>query len=249
MKNKIKKSAFTLIELMIVVWITWAMAMFWLSTLTHNKSKTDYDKSSNQILIFFKEARIYWMSNYIQTWSWNTENWVYKIPKWWYWFQIERWAWVNLWTWVVALKVFYNNDEDVKFSSWTDILIKEFKSWLNSIYFEKIYWTWTSLAYPSANSTWAVSDTNTWTVVFRNMIWDFPDDWSAFISSWTWSNNLRNLKIEFYMLEKWKKMYKRRIIFDRLNKSIISQSCKIWTWSNLEDCWESWSWKKWILWF
>jgi len=226
MKNN--KIAFTLIELMMVVWISWMMAMFWLSTLTHNKAKVAYDESSNKILEYFKEARIYWMSSYIKTWSWNTENWVYKIPDWWYWFQIEKWVW----TWVVALKVFYNNDEDVYFSSLTDSLIKDFESWINSIYFENIYWSWTSLPYPDTNSTWAVLDTNTWTVVFRNMIWDFPDDWSVFISSWDWTNNLKNIWIEFYMLEKWKKMYKRRIIFDRLKKSIISQSYKKDKWIN-----------------
>lgn len=217
-----KKSAFTLIELMIVVWLTWLMATFWLSTLTHNKAKIAYDESSNKILEFLKEARVYWMSNYIQTWSWNTENWVYKIPVWWYWFQIEKW----IWTWVVALKVFYNHNEDVKFSSWTDVLIQDFTSWPNSIFFEKIYWSWSNLHYPSWNSTWSISDTNTWTIVFRNMIWDFPDDWSTFIASWDWDNNLKNIWIEFYMLEKWKKMYKRRILFDRLKKSIIPESYK-----------------------
>ena len=221
-KKFVKKSAFTLIELMIVVWLSWMMAMFWLSTLSHNKLKMAYDESSNKILEFFKEARVYWMSNYIETWSWDLSSWEYKIPKWWYWFQIEKW----IWTWIVALKVFYNYNEDVKFSSWTDVLIKEFTSWPNSIFFEKIYWTWSELSYPSWNWTWSVSDTNTWAIIFRNMIWDFPDDWSAFISSWIWDNNLKSIWIEFYMLEKWKKMYKRRIIFDRLTKSIISQSYK-----------------------
>ena len=226
MKNLNNKFGFTLIELMIVIWITWMMAMFWVWTLSHNKLKMAYDESSNKILEFFKEARVYWMSNYIKTWSWNTQSWVYLIPKWWYWFQIEKW----IWTWMVALKVFYNNNEDVYFSSWTDVLIQEFNSWRNSIYFESIYWSWSDLAYPSWNSTWSVSDTNTWTIVFRNMIWDFPDDWSVFISSWDWSNNLKNIWIKFYLLEKWKKMYKRRIIFDRLKKSIISQSFKRGEW-------------------
>lgn len=241
-KQKIKKSAFTLIELMIVVWLTWMMAMFWLSTLSHNKLKISYDSASNKILEFMKETRVYWMSNYIKTWSWTTDWWwivEYKVPKWWYWFQIEKWVWTG----VVALKIFYNNDEDVKFSSWTDILIKEFISWPNSIYFEKIYWTWSELAYPAWNSTWAVSDTNTWTIVFRNMIWEFPDDWSTFITSWTGVNNLRNLKIEFYMKENWKKFFKRRVVFDRLKKAILPESCKVWTGADLEDCD---TWKKWV---
>lgn len=241
--NFLKKSAFTLIELMIVVSLSWMMAMFWLSTLTHNKSKMSYDEASNKILEFFKETRVYWMSNYIQTWTWNTENWVYKIPEWWYWFQIEKWNW---WTWTVSLKIFYNNNQDVYFSSWSDVSIQEFESWLNSIYFEKIYWSWTDLSFPDTNSTWEILDTNTWTIIFRNMIWDFPDDWSVFISSWDWTNNLKNIWIEFYMLEKWNKMYKRRIIFDRLKKSIISQSCKASSEITHNSCWD---WKKWVIWF
>jgi len=148
MKNK--KIAFTLIELMIVVALSWAMAMFWLSTLSSNKLKVAYDESSDKILEFFKEARVYWISNYIKTWTWNTENWVYKIPDWWYWFQIEKWVW----TWVVVLKIFYNNNEDVAYTPWIDVVIQEFTSGKNSIYFEKIYWSWTSLSYPVLNSTW-----------------------------------------------------------------------------------------------
>jgi hypothetical protein len=237
-----KKTAFTLVELMIVVWLTGLMATFWLLTLSHNKIKMAYDESSNNILEFMKEARIYWMSNYIEiSATWSMSTW-YTIPDWWYWFQIEKW----IWTWVVALKLFYNKDEDVLYSSWSDLLIKEFESGRNTIYFDKIYWSWTALPYPNWNSTWSVSDTNTWTIVFRNMIWDFPNDWSVFISSWSWSNNLKTLFIEFYLLEQWEEMYKRRVLFDRLKKSIVSQSCRVSNESILDDCWAG---KKWVLWF
>ncbi|MCD5383063.1 type II secretion system GspH family protein [Candidatus Gracilibacteria bacterium] len=241
-KQKIKKSAFTLIELMIVVGLTGMMAMFGLSTLSHNKLKISYDSASNKILEFMKETRVYGMSNYIKTGSGTTDGGgivEYKVPKGGYGFQIEK----GVGTGVVALKIFYNNDEDVKFSSGTDILIKEFISGPNSIYFEKIYGTGSELAYPAGNSTGAVSDTNTGTIVFRNMIGEFPDDGSTFITSGTGVNNLRNLKIEFYMKENGKKFFKRRVVFDRLKKAILPESCKVGTGADLEDCDTG---KKWV---
>lgn len=212
------------------------------TSLWKSKIRVYYDESSYKVIERLRELRSMWMTNYFHEQA--ASSWTYKIPEFWYWLEL-----VDLWTWSVNLKLFYNEDDDVSFSTW-DVVIQDRVSNDYSLFVESIYWSGSELPYPPWNSTWDLifwSWTKTWTIIFRNNTWEFPDDWSVFISSWTWSNNLRDITFQFHMRLDWWFEKKRRINFDRITKTIKTESCRDSSDTSLESCW--WWSLRWVEWF
>lgn len=233
------KKAFTLTELVIVmaIMVLLSFASFW--NLAKDKIRLNYDEATYELVWYLKNLRTIWMTNYVEEKLWT--GWNYKIPQNWYWFEFSA---TPIWTGSVTFKLFYNEDNDTKFSS-GDIIIKERISNEKVMLIEKIYWSWSSLAYPLTNWTADEIWTSTWTIIFRSTTWDFPDDWSVFISAWNWTNNLKNITFEFYLIVDGNKLL-RRISFDRISKILKMESCKYTDWVWLEICGV---WKKWSEWF
>jgi len=236
----LNKKAFTLVELVMVIWIMFLLFSLSFMSLWKGQARVNFDESSYTFLSYLRDLRTIWMTNYIE--ESLVGSWVYKIPDNWYWFEFS-----DQWTGSMLFKLFYNQDEDVKFSSW-DVVIKEWISKPYSMFIEDIYWSWSVLNYPSWNSTGNLISWSwvwTWTILFRNNVWEFPNDGSAFISTWSWSNNLSNITFEFYTnLDNQKKM--RRVMFDRTTKVIATETCRNGTGATLELCWV---WKSWVEWF
>lgn len=232
-KNKGKtNSAFTLIEILIVVFILWLLMTISISSMSKAKKDTFYEEASYTFVDFIRELRSLWMSNFIRTGT-ATQAGIYRVPDYGYWMHLSY-----LWTWVVNFKLFFKNDENLNYSTW-DTLIKEWQSNPWVLYISDIYGSGSSLAYPGWNSTGDLalgSATSGATIIFRNSTGDFPNDGSVFIST-TWTNNLKDIKINFNMFFNNQATKHRRIIFDRISKTPNLQSCKFWTWSNLESCW------------
>ena len=195
----ISKKAFTIFELVIVTWIIFFLFTWASNALLKWKKKTEYDQSAYQIISFIKDARSYWSSNFIQTESWS----IYKVPNWWYGVEIANYD-----NWLFWLVLFYNNNLNTSYDRESDEVIKEWKSDWATMYFDKMYWSWSDsqwISWTWMTQSWAF----TWTIIFTN-------DTKSYISSWTWSINF-----EFHMIYGDDRNYnKRRIKFDRLEKII-----------------------------
>jgi hypothetical protein len=235
------KKWFTMIELMIVIMIMGTLSVFWLNSLAISQIKQKYDIGSYKIVQFIKKARIASMSNFTE----YNKNWTssskYLIPNWWYWVEIEKHP-----EWKIILKYFYNKNNNSKFDS-GDVIIEEWKSRRWNIYIYNIEWNSSDIAFPYENIRENVSNQSKVTIIFRNFTWKYPNNGSVFITSWKyWNVNIKDLKISFYMFFNEQKLYKRRILFDRISKIITLQSCKKSNNTLLDSCNDS-GWKKWVL--
>lgn len=201
------KKAFSLIEIIIVVTIIFIV--YWVSFTWYSKTsiKSKYDNAVQNIILYIKEARTYWLTNHTiyLTWSSQSDN---EIPIWWYWVEIS-----NAWNWSVGLRLFYNYNNDFRFNEW-DRIEKEWQSPKWSIWFSSMIWSWSSIVVPWWNSSWVdVAEywNFTWTIIFKN-------DGNVYISSWNQNNTLKNIYIGFYMNFSWWKINQRRLKFDRIEK-------------------------------
>ena len=232
--KKIWSKAFTLIEMMIVVSIIWLIYSLSIDSFINSNVRNKYDDSVNNLVSYIKDARSYGMTNFIKYDSWDP--WTYRLPKYWYWVSIK---WFK--SWLMHLRLFYNENSDPLYNTWTDITIRQYpfdeeliyeeplpsdvKKLERSIYFTSLTWTWSE----KEISWYPWDDVDIQMSTWLEEIWatiTFNNNWEAYIISSDWKA-LSNIEIEFNMKSKNNEKYLiKKFVFDRLEKMPKLEVCR-----------------------